>query len=129
MAGWLLLIVAPRWRLTGMLAGVAIPSTIAVVYLYLIVRHLPGARGGFGSLADVAALFAQPALLLAGWIHYLAFDLFIGAWQTRDAARLGLSHLLVIPCLVLTLMLGPIGLLTYLVIRWWKVRELSLVGP
>ena len=49
--------------------------------------HFQGAEGGFGSLADVATLFGKPELLLAGWIHYLAFDLFIGAWEVRDAQR------------------------------------------
>ena len=63
------------------------------------------------------SLFANPWLLLAGWVHYLAFDLFIGAWQVRDAKRTGLSHLLVVPCLVLTFLFGPIGLLLYLALR------------
>jgi hypothetical protein len=56
-------------------------------------------------------------MLLAGWIHYLAFDLFIGSWEVRDAQRLGLNHLLVIPCLALTFLFGPIGLMLYFLIR------------
>jgi hypothetical protein len=118
--GWLLLILAPRWRATQAISGAAIPLAIAVVYLVLIVRHLPGAAGGFGSLAEVAALFATPGLLLAGWVHYLAFDLFIGGWEVRDAQRQRVPHLLVVPCLLLTFLLGPIGLLAYLLVRaWW----------
>jgi hypothetical protein len=125
--GWVLLAVAPRWKATGVVAGVVLPVGLGLVYLTLIVFHLPGARGGFGSLADVAALFEQPALLLAGWIHYLAFDLFIGAWEVRDARRHLVPHLLVVPCLVLTFLLGPIGLLCYLGLRWWRSRDLALV--
>ena len=83
----------------------------------LITLHFPGAKGGFGSLADVSLLFSEPALLLAGWVHYLAFDLFIGAWEVRDAQKHGVPHLLVVPCLILTFMLGPIGLLLYFAIR------------
>lgn len=56
-------------------------------------------------------------LLLAGWVHYLAFDLFIGSWEVRDAQRHGLSHLLVVPCLALTFLFGPVGLLLYLGLR------------
>jgi hypothetical protein len=76
-------------------------------------------------LADVRALFSNDFLLLAGWIHYLAFDLFIGSWEVRDARRLGIHHLTVVPCLVLTFMLGPVGLLLYLALRaGWKQQWL-----
>jgi ABA DEFICIENT 4-like len=115
--GWLLLILLPRHRVAQLVAGVGIPLTIAVLYLVLIALHFPGAKGGFGSLADVSLLFSEPALLLAGWVHYLAFDLFIGAWEVRDAQKHGVPHLLVVPCLILTFMLGPIGLLLYFAIR------------
>ena len=62
-------------------------SLLSLVYLVLIALNFRGADGGFGSLADVATLFQKQELLLAGWIHYLAFDLFIGAWEVRDAQR------------------------------------------
>jgi hypothetical protein len=122
MLGWLLLIVLPRWRWTQAVSGAAVPLIIAVVYLVLIGRFMPGATGGFGSLAEVSALFSQPGLLLAGWVHYLAFDLFIGSWEVRDATRHGVPHLLVIPCLILTFLLGPIGLLAYTGLRGWRAR-------
>lgn len=125
--GWLLLILLPRWRATQALTAVVIPLVIAVVYLALIVRYMPGTSGGFGSLADVAALFSDPGLLLAGWVHYLAFDLFIGSWEVRDATRLKVPHLLVIPCLLATFMLGPIGLLAYFGVRTWKTGASNVV--
>ena len=124
MVGWLALILAPRWRWTQAISSAAIPIVIAIVYLVLIARYMPGATGGFGSLADVAALFGTPGLLLAGWVHYLAFDLFIGSWEVRDASKHRLPHLLVVPCLLLTFMLGPIGLLVYLLLRGWRARSL-----
>jgi ABA DEFICIENT 4-like len=65
----------------------------------------------------VRLLFQDDYLLLAGWIHYLAFDLFIGGWEARDAKRLGLPHLLLVPCLVLTFLFGPVGLLAYFTLR------------
>jgi hypothetical protein len=83
--------------------------------------------GGFGSLEGVMLLFTSPHAVLAGWIHYLAFDLFVGAWEVRDARRHGLSHWMVVPCLALTLMLGPFGLLTYLVLRAALKREVTLL--
>jgi hypothetical protein len=127
MVGWVLLVALPRHRLAQAVASVGIPLTIAVVYLVLIVQHFGSSDGGFGSLAEVTRLFANPPLLLAGWLHYLAFDLFIGAWQVRDSQRHRIPHLLVIPCLLLTFLLGPIGLLCYLAarLRWAGVMDLG----
>jgi ABA DEFICIENT 4-like len=124
--GWLLLIVLPRHRVAMLVAGVGIPLTIAVLYLVLIVAHFPSAKGGFGSLSDVSLLFSDAALLLAGWVHYLAFDLFIGAWETRDAQTHNVPHLLLIPCLILTFMLGPIGLLAYFGLRALRAGRIAV---
>ena len=124
--GWILLVALPRHRIAHLVASVAIPLAIALVYIVLIAQHFGTADGGFGSLADVTRLFANPALLLAGWVHYLAFDLFIGAWEVRDAQRHRVAHVFVIPCLVLTFMLGPIGLLAYLAVRTWRAGTADL---
>ena len=120
MLGWAGLVLAPRWTITrDWLAPVVVPLVIGVVYVTLMGIYVDRAPegGGFDSLAGVAALFAVDELLLAGWIHYLAFDLFVGAWEVKDAQAQGIHHLLVIPCLFLTLMAGPGGLLLYWLIR------------
>ena len=116
--GWLLIAILPRWRGTRLvvLSG-AIPLLLSTAYLVLIVMFFGAAEGGFDSLANVMKLFTNEWAVLAGWIHYLAFDLFIGAWEVRDAERRGVAHLWVIPCLVLTFLLGPIGLLAYSILR------------
>jgi hypothetical protein len=124
--GWLLLVIVPRQPVVQLLSGFVIPLVLSVGYLILIAQHFNGAEGGFSSLADVRTLFTRDELLLAGWIHYLAFDLFIGAWETRDAQRNGLPHLVVIPCLLMTFLLGPIGLLFYFAIRTAKTKALKL---
>jgi hypothetical protein len=122
--GWLLLVLAPRWRWTARLvSAVLIPGLLAVLYAAIIAARWGGAEGGFSSLADVQKLFADPWILLAGWIHYLVFDLFIGAWEVRDAGRLGIPHLLVVPCLVLTFLFGPVGLLLYGIVRAVRTRR------
>jgi hypothetical protein len=126
MSGWLLLLVFPRHHLARLVSGVVLPIALSMFYLILIVQNISGAPGGFGSLADVSLLFSKPELLLAGWIHYLAFDLFIGAWEIRDSHRHQVPHLVMIPCLVMTFMLGPIGLLFYLAIRTAKTRQVSV---
>lgn len=127
---WVLLAFAPGWAWTTRLVhAVWIPGLLGIAYGFAIVQGLAGTPegGGFGSLAGVMTLFTQPWAALGGWIHYLAFDLFVGAWEVRDARRRGIAHLWVVPCLVLTLMLGPLGLLTYLAVRFGLCRKLTLV--
>lgn len=127
LVGWLILVFAGRMRwAAALVTGAIIPALFAILYAALIISHWGESSGGFSTLAGVASLFGNKWLLLAGWIHYLAFDLFIGSWQVRDSARQGISHWLVIPCLALTFMFGPIGLLLYFILRIWKTRSLAL---
>lgn len=126
--GWLLLIFAGRTRWAApLIAGVVLPLLFAVTYSGLLVGHLAGSGGSFQTLAGVSALFENRWLLLAGWVHYLAFDLFIGAWQVRDSRTHGISHLLVVPCLALTFLFGPAGLLLYFLIRVAHKRRKGVV--
>lgn len=116
--GWLLLVVFPNNKFTTTwIAGRALPLLLAVSYLAVMITHGRDAQGSFQTLDGVIQLFSSRWLVLAGWMHYLAFDLFIGAWETRDAARHKISRWLLLPCQFLTFMLGPIGLLTYFLIR------------
>ena len=120
MLGWAGLILLPKFPLVvDVAARLVIPALIGVVYLVLMLGNASQtpADGGFGSLAEVKALFSVEALLLGGWVHYLAFDLFVGAWEVRDAQRRGVHHLLVIPCLFATFLAGPAGLVLYLLLR------------
>ncbi len=127
--GWLLLVFLPRWRWSARLvAPVVIPAALGCVYAFLIATHFGKSEGDFNSLAGVGRLFQNPYNLLAGWIHYLAFDLFVGAWEVRDAQRAGLHHLLVVPCLFLTFFFGPAGLLLYLALRFAAGRRFFVGG-
>jgi hypothetical protein len=123
MLGWLGLLFTPLWPkrsrewLPRLVSAIILPAIIAVIYAILILTHWAGHQGGFNSLNDVMLLFTDRWLVLAGWVHYLAFDLFIGGWQIEDSRRRGVPHLAVIPCLLLTFLFGPIGLLLYLGIR------------
>ena len=117
MLAWLPLLLLPRFRWPSTVVPVVMPALLAMVYVALLAVALPGSEGGFSSLGGVRALFESPWALLAGWVHYLAFDLFIGGWEVRDARERGIPHLLVVPALVLTFLFGPGGLLLYLGIR------------
>ena len=123
LVGWLALLVSPLipvWA--DRIAGLVIPAVIALAYLVLILVYFSGAEGGFSSLDGVAALFRSRPVLLAGWLHYLAFDLVVGAWEVRAARAAGVPFLLVVPCLVLTFFLGPVGFLLFLLFRAVSAR-------
>lgn len=127
--GWLLLVFLPRWRWTQTITVALIPAILAVIYILLFLKYFGQVAegfGAFGSLAGVRSAFSVDGVLLAGWVHYLAFDLFVGSWEVRDAQRVGVHHLLVIPCMLLTFMLGPVGLLLYLVLRGAIARQVRV---
>ena len=94
-------------------------------YLYYITQGL-GAEtgGGFETLAKVKLLFSSDEALLAGWIHYLTFDLFVGMWICHNADLRGINRWILLPCLVLTFMAGPTGLLLYIIIRMIHSKKL-----
>jgi hypothetical protein len=118
LCGWLLLAFLPgrKW-VWNIVAGLAVPAALAAIYTLIIALHVWGAEGGFSSLAEVALLFSNPWLLLAGWIHYLAFDLLVGCWEAQDSRGRGIPHWLLLPCLILTFLFGPAGWLLYLGVR------------
>jgi hypothetical protein len=129
MVGWAGLVLAPRWTVTrDLLAPTIVPLLIGLCYAWLMLSNFSSspAEGNFNSLAGVMALFSVPELLLAGWIHYLAFDLFVGAWELKDGQAHHVPHWLIVPCLLVTLMAGPAGLVLYWAV---KLSYLKLTAP
>jgi hypothetical protein len=116
--GWIALALSPlnRAYCIGFARGVAL--ALAVAYLAQLIfttESVPG--GNFKSLGGISLLFSSLPNTMLGWTHYLAFDLFIGSWETADAAKRGVPHWLLLPCLFLTLMVGPVGLLLWFIVR------------
>jgi hypothetical protein len=121
MLGWLGLVFLPGQRIVvEVIARIVIPLAIAALYIFLMATNYASAPAGagFGSLDAVGSLFTVRGLLLAGWIHYLAFDLFVGSWEVSDARANGIHHLFVIPCLFATFMAGPAGLALYFIVKF-----------
>lgn len=125
--GWLALAALPAFSPRGRKYAVSIARIIAAAlsgfYIALLITGLAGEGpppgASFTSLEGVRLLMSSEAALLAGWVHYLAFDLWVGAWETEDAR---LAHWLLLPCLALTFVAGPTGLLLYLVLRVVRSR-------
>jgi hypothetical protein len=128
---WLLLAFVPRWAYTrriALLSGVLVMS-LAYAFLFStnIALVLGGGNDGSGggiTLAGISKGFQNPVLALLGWVHYLAFDLFVGTWEAHDAQRHGISQWLVLPCLLATFMAGPVGLLMYGGLRVIRLKRL-----
>jgi hypothetical protein len=129
LAGWLALMLAPLApRLAQAVAGTLIPLVLSLAYAAIVLAFWAGADGGFATLAQVMQLFTNPAIALAGWLHYLAFDLLVGAWITRMARAEGVGHLFVLPCLGLTFLFGPIGFLAYSAVRVTRRLQDRMTG-
>ena len=128
--GWVILALAPKRERVVPLVFFAGSVLLACLYAGLIIPLMAGwiSDGGpvgrppadFTTLAGVMALFDSPGGATIGWIHYLAFDLFVGIWIARSADAHKISRWLQAPILFFTLMAGPIGLLLYLLLRQIK---------
>jgi len=125
---WALLVFLPRARVTSLVVHSIVPACLLVpTYAWLLFGDVPGPQGAsFFTLEGVTHIFTTPRTIAACWVHYLVFDLFVGAWEARDARRRGIPHLALVPCLLLTLMFGPIGLAAYLALRFGYTRRVSL---
>lgn len=119
--GWAALALAPVNRRLCVLVARCVAAGLAGLYVTLLVTGMAGGGppegAGFDTLAGVRLLLSSPQALLAGWVHYLVFDLFVGSWEASDAPDARVPHWLLLPCLALTFLAGPTGLLLYLLIK------------
>lgn len=125
MLGWLALALVPLRLAIARRVAVTIAVAIAMAYVALIAVFWSQGEGGFGSLDEVARLFDQRGLLLAGWVHYLTFDLLVGAWERDEAQRIGLPQWLLALVLGLTFLFGPLGWLAFMGLRSFRLRTAS----
>ena len=123
--GWLALLASP-WigGRRAVLAARWIAVPLCLLYLLFLLTHLKAIPTDAGyTLEAIARAFDKPVLLLAGWIHYLVLDLFVGSWEAEHSERAGISHAALLPCLFATMMIGPLGLLLYLCVAAWRGRS------
>lgn len=116
---WILLIFLPKWKVTRFLIDYKIiPIALSIVYaIYIAKALISGGMMDFGSLESVMQLFTVENAVLAGWIHYLAFDLLVGMWIVNQNRDLQIHPVIIAPCLVGTFMFGPVGFLVFMIIR------------
>ena len=126
---WALMILLPEWKGTRWMVRTRLPVLIiGLSYLFLTLWDAFFIQGGtidFLSLESIKTAFSRDLVMLIGWLHYLAFDLFVGMWEMNDAQKIKLPHLLLIPCLLMTLLLGPIGFILYWVVSEMYKKKIS----
>lgn len=125
LSGWLLLIFMPNGKYTQTIILNGLLVLFAAVYTYMILKDIGHFNpDSFSNLANVKALFQNDDAVAAGWIHYLAFDLFTGAYIVRKSRQIGLSRVWYTLTLPFTFMFGPMGYLLFFICKTIKTRSL-----
>jgi hypothetical protein len=130
LVGWAALFALPwigRRRAVRVARWAAVP--LCFLYLLFLFTHLKAIPTDAGyTLAAIDRAFDKPVLLLAGWVHYLVLDLFVGSWEAEHSETAGVPNTVLLPCLAATMMIGPLGLLLYLAVAAWRRRGRGKTG-
>jgi hypothetical protein len=124
--GWLLLIILPHWKFTQGLILHGIIVLFALLYTYLLAKDIGSFDpNSFSTLANVKALFQDDNAVAAGWLHYLAFDLFVGAYIVRESIKLNIARWIYSLMLPFTFMFGPVGYLLFFMVKVSKTKKIA----
>lgn len=119
---WFLMAFVPTWKWSKRIIGSAwIAAPAAILYVFLV---LPGIQDILPQvmnpeLTGIAATLGTPEGATIAWVHFLAFDLFVGRWVYLDSRKRNINPFIMFPFIFFTLMLGPLGFLAYLVLRFF----------
>ena len=129
---WLMLIIIPNSKVTQILINsIILPLILSVAYVYVFYQAILLDEPLFGifklylSLDDLYTVFATENFLLIFWIHFLALNLFLGSWVSRDAVKYNMTRGLVFVPLVLIYLTGPLGLVLYWIFRIFYAKRLG----
>ena len=121
--GWLLLIFAPNRPFTDKAILYGVIGVLGLLYIYLISGSLGNMDpDSFSSLQGVKSLFGDDMALVAGWVHYLAFDLLAGKYISDRGREIHIPRWQILICLPFTFMFGPVGFVMFLVMRLFHNR-------
>ncbi len=124
LVAWIYLALFPFRPATSKIIIGTIVTLLAAVYATHVFGAIhPDDFSKFSTLDGVQSLLNSPGATFVGWVHYLAFDLMVGLFIASNAARHGIKYWFILPCFFFTFMLGPAGLLLYLLIRWAVTKQ------
>ena len=122
--GWVLLLILPNWKFTQTIIIKGIVVILVLIYAFLILKDIGNFNSdSFSSLENVKELFKSDAAVAAGWLHYLAFDLFVGAYIVKQSRKLHISRLVYTLILPFAFMFGPIGYLIFILVKTIKTKS------
>ncbi len=124
MISWIVLMIFPFNKLVQKILFLVTICSFSVLYSAFVWPSMNlEVFNDFSSLAGVTSLFSVPEMVLIGWVHYLCFDLMVGLYFVNNAEKLGINRFVIIPSLLFTFMMGPFGLLLYLITRGIIIRK------
>ena len=122
--GWLLLLILPTWKYTQAVILNGLLVVFSIVYTYLLLQDFDQLSiDSFSTLAKLKLLFQSDTAVAAGWVHYLVFDLFVGAYIVRKSIQIGLSRWVYSFILPFAFMCGPIGYLLFVIIKLIQTKS------
>ena len=129
---WLMLIIIPNSKFTQFFVNsIILPLILSTTYIYIIYQTILLDEPIFDvfklylSLENLYTTFATESFLLVFWLHFLALNLFLGSWISRDGVKYNMSRGLVSVPLILVYFTGPLGLVLYWIIRVFYAKRLS----
>lgn len=127
--GWILLIFLPKWKHTQTIILNGIILLFSILYAYLLFKDIETfSLASFSTLANVKVLFQNDNAVAVGWLHYLAFDLFVGAYIVKKSQELQISRWLYTLPLPFIFMFGPVDYLLFFIIKTIKTQSLHEIN-
>ena len=130
---WLLLVIFPQSQICRLLVASIFPLLIlSLTYGYVLYfAYLDGYNflqnfNLYLGLSEISYLFVNKSFLLLFWIHFLSINLFCGGWIVKDSQLFNINKFLISIPLIITYLIGPIGLFTYWIIRIFYAKRISL---
>jgi hypothetical protein len=130
---WLILIIFPQSQISKVFITSIFPIFIlSLVYFYLLyIAYLSGYNflqnfKLYLGLNEISNLFENQSFLILFWVHFLAINLFCGGWIVKDSQMFGINKFLMSLPLVITYLIGPIGIFIYWLIRIFYAKRINL---
>ena len=130
---WFVLMFFPQSNICKYLVTSIFPYLVfGLVYIYLLFLFYKTDYNFLNNfnlylgLNELKNLFEDNSFLIAFWLHFLAINLFCGAWIVKDSQKFIISKIIVFFPLIITYFIGPIGLFVYWVIRIFFAKRISL---
>ena len=129
---WLMIVIIPNSKITQILVNsIILPLILSTAYVYVIYQSILLEESILDifqlylSLDNLYTVFATESFLVLFWIHFLALNLFLGSWISRDAIKYNISRKIALVPLILVYFTGPLGLMLYWFFRVFYAKRLG----